>query len=55
MAREKQLRTGDKISEKANNFGKNELDFLNLIAELIVEIILNETKNECDRIREDQY
>ena len=53
MEVEKQAQTDKNIREKANNFGKIELEFLNLIAELIVEIILKETKNECDRIRED--
>jgi len=33
---------------------ENEIFLLNLIAEIIVEIILNETKDECDRIRKDQ-
>lgn len=39
-----------KPPEKANKFSENELEILNLIAELIVEIILKETRNECDRI-----
>jgi len=44
-----------KSPEKAKKFSENELEFLNLVAELIVEIILRETRNERDRICTDQH
>jgi hypothetical protein len=48
-----QLNIEKKSPGNANKFSKTELELLNLVAELIVEIILKETKNECDRICED--
>ena len=36
-------------------FSEQELELLNLIAEIIVEIIIKETADECDRVRQDQH
>ena len=40
--------------KKLENYAENSDNFLNLIAEIIVEIIIKETSNESNRIRQDQ-
>lgn len=49
---EKTRRFGKKTSKK---FEEDEEKLLNLLAEIIVEIIIEETRDERDRLCEDQY
>lgn len=55
-ATNKDLASKSSLSGKQNakKFSEDELFLLNLIAELIVEIIIKETADECDRLCEDQ-